>query len=123
LHVPGLALVAAGVLAWGRLPGGVLAYLAAIIAMTLCFLTVRTIGGSPLGELKHRHARRLLQHLEDRPIRTVALVRLVTWLSPGMTYALALSPVRLRDYVLGSALGILLPVAVFISLLGVFFKY
>jgi uncharacterized membrane protein YdjX (TVP38/TMEM64 family) len=123
LHVPGLALVAAGVLAWGRLSGGALAYLAAIIAMTACFVTVRAIGGSPLAELKHRHARRILQHLEDRPIRTVALVRLTTWLAPSMTYALALSSVRLRDYVLGSALGLAIPLAVFASLFGVLFKY
>lgn len=111
LHVPGIVFVAAAVLAWGRLAGGAVAYLGALVAVSLVFVIVRAVGGQPLGELKQPRLRAIMARLEERPIRTVALLRLVLWLAPALTYALALSRIRYRHYVAGSALGLALPVA------------
>ncbi|MCB9621848.1 MAG: DedA family protein, partial [Sandaracinus sp.] len=48
---------------------------------------------------------------ERRPVRVVALLRLILWMAPPLNYALAMSAVRFRDYVVGSALGLILPIA------------
>jgi uncharacterized membrane protein YdjX (TVP38/TMEM64 family) len=111
LHVPGLVFVGAAVLAWGRLGGGALAYVGALVAISVAFAVVRGIGGQPLGELRQPRLRAILARLEERPIRTIALLRLILWLAPAITYALALSRVRYRDYAVGSAIGLVLPVA------------
>ena len=58
---------------------------------------------------------------QERPVRSVALLRLVFWMFPPLNYALALSPVGLRDYVVGSALGLVLPLAVMAALFGSLF--
>jgi uncharacterized membrane protein YdjX (TVP38/TMEM64 family) len=54
----------------------------------------------------------LLGRLDAHPVRVVALLRVVLIHSPQLNYALALSSLRYRDYLLGSALGLVLPVAV-----------
>lgn len=122
LHVPGLVFVATAVMAWGRLAGGALAYLGALIAVSLAFAVVRTVGGQPLGELKQPRVRAILARLEEQPIRTVAVLRLLLWLAPALTYALALSRVKYRHYVAGSAIGLALPVAAAAALFEVYFR-
>jgi len=117
LHVPGLVFVAAAVLAWGRVAGGAAAYLGALVAVSIVFAVVRGVGGQPLGEIRQPRLRALLARLEQRPITTVAVLRLFLWLAPALNYALALSTVRYRDYVAGSAIGLVIPVAVATTLL------
>ena len=65
--------------------------------------------------------RAILARLEERPIRTVALLRLFLWLAPALTYALALSRIRYRHYVAGSAIGLALPVAAAAALFELYF--
>jgi uncharacterized membrane protein YdjX (TVP38/TMEM64 family) len=111
LHVPGLVFVAAAVLVWGRVGGGAIAYLGALVSISFSFFIVRFIGGQPLAEIKRRWVRTILAQLERRPIRTVALLRLILWMAPAVNYALALSSIRYRDYAIGSAIGLAIPVA------------
>jgi uncharacterized membrane protein YdjX (TVP38/TMEM64 family) len=122
LHVPGMVFVAAAVLAWGRVGGGALSYVAALVSVSFGFFVVRAIGGQPLATIKQPRVRALLLRVEERPVLTVALLRLLLWLAPVVNYALALSSVRFRDFVLGSALGLVIPVAVAAAFFGVWFR-
>jgi uncharacterized membrane protein YdjX (TVP38/TMEM64 family) len=122
LHVPGLVFVGAAVLAWGRAGGGAIAYLGALVSVSVSFAVVRGVGGQPLGELKQAWVKKVLAQLERRPIRTVALLRLVLWMAPAVNYALALSPVRYRDYAIGSAVGLAIPVAAAAAFLHFFLR-
>lgn len=122
LHVPGLVFVGAAVLAWGRIAGGAVAYLGALVSISFSFAVVRAIGGQPLGELKQAWLRKMLTQLERRPVRTVALLRLVLWMAPAVNYALALSPIRYRDYAIGSAVGLAVPVAAAAAFLHVLLR-
>jgi uncharacterized membrane protein YdjX (TVP38/TMEM64 family) len=122
VHVPGTLMVAAGILAFGPLWGFPISFLAALVSVTTSFVVVRSVGGAPdRTPMRWAWARRVLEHLDERPVRSVALLRLVFWMFPPLNYALALSPVRLRDYVVGSALGLLLPLAVMAMLFGSLF--
>jgi uncharacterized membrane protein YdjX (TVP38/TMEM64 family) len=124
LHVPGLVFVAAAVLSWGRLAGGAIAYTGAIVSVSLSFAVVRGIGGKALAEVDWKARRwrlvaKLMDQLERRPVATVAVLRMIMWIAPALNYALALSAVRFRDYLLGSAIGLALPLAA----AAAFFQY
>lgn len=110
LHVPGVVFVVVAVLGYGRLLGGGLAYAGALGSLCFGFAVMRGVGGQALagvGVSRRPILRRLLQHLDERPVRSVIVLRLALFLAPALNTALALSQVRFRDYLLGSALGIL----------------
>jgi uncharacterized membrane protein YdjX (TVP38/TMEM64 family) len=112
LHIPGLVFVAAGVLAYGRAQGGALSYAAGILSMTFSFLIVRGVSGQALAEIDRPWLKRAMAWVDARPVLTIAALRTVLVLSPPLNYALALTRVRLRDYVLGSAIGLIPPMLV-----------
>lgn len=113
LHVPGLIFVAGLVLAYGGVSGGVLGYAGALLGQSLNFWLIRTIGGRPLAQGERPLLGRLLSQLESRPLRTVIVLRLVFVLWPAVNYGLAMSSLRYRDYLLASAVGLVVPMGLF----------
>jgi uncharacterized membrane protein YdjX (TVP38/TMEM64 family) len=113
LHLPGWIFLAAAVYAFGRLDGGVLTYIAACVSCVTTFVTIRLVGGDVSATLNRPFAVRLLAQLHAHPVRNVLILRTVFQTLPTLNYALALSGVRLRDYVLGTVLGLPLPIAVY----------
>lgn len=109
-HVPGFVFIGAAILAYGRLEGGVLGYVGALVAVAVAFFVVRGIGGQALTALERPLIRRALAHVDARPILAVAVLRTLLIMTPALTYALALTRIRFRDYMLGSALGLALPI-------------
>lgn len=112
LHVPGFVFVGAASLAYGQGAGTLAAYAGAMGSVTISFLVVRTIGGQPLGGVRRPWMRKMLARLETRPILTVAVLRAIFWLSPALNYGLAMTSVKMRDYLIGSALGLAIPIPV-----------
>ncbi len=112
VHVPGMIFVAAAAFAYGPVNGAAIAYLGALASVSVTFAFVRGVGGKPLATVRWAFARRLLAHLDRRPVLTIALLRLVLWISPPISYALALSGLRFRSCLVGSALGLAIPVPV-----------
>ena len=110
MHVPGTIFLLAARIAYGVIGGGFLAYFGALCAVTASFVFARTLGGRAFAEIRWAPVRRLLARLEDHPVRTIAILRVILWMSPPLNYALAMSTVRFRDYVIGSALGLVAPV-------------
>jgi uncharacterized membrane protein YdjX (TVP38/TMEM64 family) len=116
LQVPGLVFVSAAVLSYGQLGGGVLAYCTGVLSVVFSFFVVRGLGGAALGEIDKPWVKTVLKRLNGRPITTVAVLRIVLLLSPPLNYMLALSTIRFRDYLIGSAIGLFPPIAVFVIL-------
>lgn len=110
LHVPGLVFVGVAVFAYGRLTGGAVALLGAVVAVTVSFLVVRVVGGRLLAEVDRPLMLKLLRPLESHPLRTTIVLRLVFLMLPTLNYALAMTNLSLRHYVLGSAIGLAPPV-------------
>lgn len=111
LHVFGVIFVVAAVLVYGQWLGGLVAYAGALVSISVSFFVIRGLGGQALTEVRWRPAQRMLARLHERPIATIAALRLVLWMLPALNYALAMSGVRFRHYFIGGALGLLLPVA------------
>ena len=116
LQVPGVVFVLVARAAWGPVLGFANAYVGAVVSASLVFLLVRAVGGKPLGEVTWPPARKILGGLERWPVLTIASLRAVMMLNPPLNYALALSPVRQRHHLLGSMLGLVVPVAIVVFL-------
>jgi uncharacterized membrane protein YdjX (TVP38/TMEM64 family) len=110
MHLPGLLFVAAGTFAWGAALGGVIASVAATVAVVVNFAMVRTVGGGALVELRRPVIARIIFSLHRRPKLTMIVTRCLFMTSPLLSTLLALSGVRHRDHALASAVGMLVPI-------------
>lgn len=113
VQIPGWIFLAAAVLALGRVWGGLATYIAAIISCSATFFAIRLVGGSALRNLNGKFVTRLLNQLDAHPIRNIVLLRILFQTVPALNYALALSGVRFRDYLIGTLLGLPLPIALY----------
>lgn len=113
IQIPGWIFLAAAVLALGQSWGGLATYVAASISSVASFLLIRSIGGDALRQLDNRLASRILARLDDAPIRSILLARMLFQTLPALNYALALSGVRFRAYLAGTLLGLPLPIALY----------
>jgi len=113
IQIPGWLFLAAAVLALGQVWGGLATYVAASISCVISFLLIRFVGGDALRQLDNRIVSRILGHLDARPIRSILLARMLFQTLPALNYALAMSGVRFRAYLLGTLLGLPLPIALY----------
>eukprot|EP01062_Namystynia_karyoxenos_P054371 TRINITY_DN44700_c0_g1_i1.p1 TRINITY_DN44700_c0_g1~~TRINITY_DN44700_c0_g1_i1.p1 ORF type:complete len:255 (+),score=84.19 TRINITY_DN44700_c0_g1_i1:69-767(+) len=112
LHVPGVVFIAVGAAAFPLWWACIVNYAAALCSVSTTFAVVRGAGGQLLAEVSSPLLQRGLRRLDSHPIATVALLRSVLFVAPVLNYALAASPLRYREYLLGSALGLATPVTV-----------
>src|SRR5262249_49126259 len=106
----GPVFVGVAVLAYGRAIGTLAAVLGALVSVTVSFIVVRTIAGQPLACVQRPIVRRLLSQIDKRPVAVGAILRVMLQTAPPLNYALAMTQVRLRDHLIGSALGLPLPI-------------
>ncbi|MBM4374322.1 MAG: TVP38/TMEM64 family protein [Deltaproteobacteria bacterium] len=111
-YLPGALFVAAGVLAYGPIGGYAVNLLGGVTATCASFAVARAIGGQPIGDVERPFVRRMLARIDKRPIFWLAALRLVTFISPPLNTALALSRIRFREFAIGSAIGLVVPMAV-----------
>jgi len=117
LFIPGMVFIVAGILAWGPIPGAPLALVGALLAIAISFQFYRTVGGGDaLSAIDKPFVKRILSQLEERPVRTVALLRLFFWASPPVNTAFALSNIDARAHFVGSVLA-MVPVVIVVALI------
>lgn len=119
IQIPGWIFLAAAVLALGRTAGGIATYIAACFSCAVTFFIIRHIGGDALRQIPGRTAARILDQLNAYPVRSIVLLRILFQTLPAINYALALSGVGFPRYMLGTLLGLPLPIAAYC----VFFDY
>lgn len=123
LHLPGMAFVVVARLVFGASAGFALGYVGAVFAVTVSFVVARQLlaaarATSEPWRPRWRFLQRALDRLESHPVQTIALLRLTLWLAAPLSYVLASSKVKVRDQVMGSALGLFAPVLVAVLLSG-----
>lgn len=119
VQVPGAVFLAAAVLALGEVWGGVTTYAAAVVSCVFTFWLIRLLGGDALRKIRGKWAVRLLGGLDAHPVKSIVLMRTLMQTAPALNYALALSGVRFRSYLIGTLLGLPLPIALYC----IFFDY
>ena len=123
LYVPGWVFLVGAVFALGKEWGGVATFIAGLCSSTLSFYVIRYFGGTALRSVNHRWADKLFQHLDKRPIVSVAALRLLFQTLPALTYALALANIRFRHYFVGTFLGLPIPIALYCYFFEIVFQY
>ena len=111
-NVPGLVFIAAAVTLYGPATGYAVALVGAIAAVNLTFALGRATGLGNSAALERPLVKRVTRLLDERPILTLTLLRAVILVSPPVNYALALTRMRHRDFAIGSALGLVIPMLV-----------
>lgn len=106
IGLPSLLFVAVSVYTFGKLEGGALGIMGGILSVNVQFMVARWAGGKPLADTQSGMVAKILKGLDARPIITVMLLRFVVLHSPPVNYALAWSDIKLRDYAVGSAVGL-----------------
>ena len=113
IQIPGWIFLAAAVIALGRTAGGMVTYVAATASCAFTFFVIHYLGGDALGQLKSKTAVKLLARLHSHPVRNIILLRMLFQTLPVVNYALALSGVGFRKYMVGTILGLPLPIALY----------
>ncbi|MHB1084957.1 MAG: TVP38/TMEM64 family protein [Thiobacillus sp.] len=113
VQIPGWVFLAAAVLTLGQMWGGVITYVAACISCVVTFFTIRFVGGDALRQLDGKIAVSLLSRLDAHPVKSILLLRMLFQTVPALNYTLAMSGVRFRAYLIGTLLGLPLPIAVY----------
>jgi uncharacterized membrane protein YdjX (TVP38/TMEM64 family) len=114
IQIPGWLFLAAAVLTLGRDLGGIATYVAACISCVATFLIIRFVGGDCACASSTTGSRAyLLGRLDFRPVASIVLLRMAFQTVPALNYALAMSGVRFRSYVIGTLLGLPLPILLY----------
>jgi uncharacterized membrane protein YdjX (TVP38/TMEM64 family) len=123
LYVPGWVFLVGAVFALGKEWGGVATFIAGLCSSTVSFFLIRRVGGTALRSLNHRWADKIFAQLDERPIVSVTLLRLLFQTLPALTYALALADIRFRHYFLGTFLGLPIPIFLYCYFFDFVFQY
>lgn len=121
-RAPGVVLVGLAIGLYGPFLGGGVAFAGLVVGAVTSFLAFRGLVGfrsepPSKGRLaRWAIARWAFSQLEVRPILAVAVLRCTFWVSPVLSGLLALSPLHVRDYVIGSIIGLAPAVVVMASL-------
>jgi uncharacterized membrane protein YdjX (TVP38/TMEM64 family) len=113
VQIPGLVFLAAAVVALDRFWGGIVTYIAAVTSCALTFFIIRAMGGDALRLLRNRVAVRILRELDAHPIASVGLLRIMFQTAPALNYALAMSGIKFRNYLVGTLVGLPVPIALY----------
>jgi uncharacterized membrane protein YdjX (TVP38/TMEM64 family) len=118
LPIPKLVLLGLGGVLFGPWYGFVYAWLGQITAMTVWFVAARSGFRELARRVVHQHveaARRIDGHLEHRGVAVVAALRLFYFLGTPLSIMLSTTRLRLRDFVAGTAIGVIPAVAVAVA--------
>lgn len=111
-NVPGLVFVAAAVTLYGGHRGYLVALLGAILSVNITFALGRATGLGNSKLLERPMIAKVVAWLHRRPVLSVGVLRLLVVVSPPVNYALSLTKLRFRDFAIGSAVGLVIPVGV-----------
>lgn len=113
IQIPGWIFLAAAVLSLDRFWGGLATYLAAVVSCMFTFWVIRSVGGDALRQINNPYAVRILDNLDKHPAWSTFFLRLLLQTAPALNYALAMSGIRFKSYLIGTLLGLPLPIALY----------
>jgi uncharacterized membrane protein YdjX (TVP38/TMEM64 family) len=113
IQIPGWIFLAAAVLALGKSWGGVATYIAAVVSCGFTFGVIKSLGGDALRQIKSPYAVRIFNSLDRRPVMGVFFLRLLMQTAPALNYALAMSGIKFRHYLMGTVVGLPIPIALY----------
>jgi uncharacterized membrane protein YdjX (TVP38/TMEM64 family) len=113
VFLPATAFTLSAALFWGWKLGGTYAVIGALLCSAFSFELSRYVLGDVASRILRKRIPRLHRLLDHAGARTVLILRLVPGIPfPAFNYGAGLTSLRSRDYLLGSLLGIAVPIYV-----------
>jgi uncharacterized membrane protein YdjX (TVP38/TMEM64 family) len=113
IAIPQVLLVPVGVIALGPWLGFVVVYLGALVGAVIGYLTGRYLGRRPVRRLSGPRMKRLSRSLARRGVVSMIVVNMLPIVSQTIiNLAAGTTHIRFRDFILGTAIGILPPTLV-----------
>ena len=122
-QIPSVLFVLAAGLVWPFWTALPIAFAGAMAAATVAFLVARHVLGKQIADRLPSGWRRYSDAIATNGMRAVAMIRLTTFLHPAMHWVLAGSRVSLRDFLLGTLVGITPAVVLLVALGEVFLDW
>lgn len=108
LLIPGTILSFVGALLFGAYLGTLYTWIGATIGATLAFLVAKSLGRDFVDQLLGGRFAEFERRLEKHGFTSLLILRLLPWFPfNGINFGSGLTRIRLRDYVLATAIGIL----------------
>lgn len=123
IQVPGWIFMAAALLTLGKVGGGLVTYTAAVLSCLVTYVIIGYIGKDALRSINNKYAKKLLGHLDSRPLRSVILLRAFFGTAPVLNYAMALSGVTFNNHIKGTLIGLAIPIFLHTLLFDFFAEY
>jgi uncharacterized membrane protein YdjX (TVP38/TMEM64 family) len=118
LFIPGTLLTAMGAAVFGPYRGFVYVWMGAMMGSGLAFLIGRYLGRDFAASLIGDKLKRFDDAIERNGFATVLYLRLIYFPFTPMNFGMGLTKVRFRDYISGTALGILVGTFIFTFFVG-----
>jgi uncharacterized membrane protein YdjX (TVP38/TMEM64 family) len=71
------------------------------------------VGGDAVQQLRGKLAQRLMSHLHAHPVRNVIVLRTIFQTLAALNFALAMSGIGFRQYMVATLLGLPIPIAAY----------
>ncbi|OUR98673.1 hypothetical protein A9Q84_04465 [Halobacteriovorax marinus] len=113
LYIPGFIFLLAPVLVLGKQKAFFLMFFTGSISCLVSYFLIGYFGKNLLRNFKNQYAQKAFDRLDKRPLQSIFILRLLMQTNPALNYSLAMSGVRFRDYMLGSLLGLPIPIAIY----------
>ncbi len=114
-HLPEVVFIAIGGVLFGGTGGFALGWIGSTAGSTCSFLLARYFLREALQRAvssRFKRIQALDERLERRGFQTVLALRLMLFMAPPLNWAIGVTQVRFRHYILGSALGVIPCIAV-----------
>ena len=113
IQIPGWIFLASAVITLGQFHGGLITYFAAVISCIVTYSLIGFLGQDALRDIQSPMAKRIFSKLDKYPVLSVFSLRTIFQTAPVLNYSLALSGVKFRNYLLGTILGLPIPIFVY----------
>jgi len=102
MNIPGVLFLLIVFMVYDPVDGFIISYVSTLVSMVVHFFFTRALAGEALAEIKQPFIRKQMQKLTATPVRTTIVLRLVLFISPPVNYALAMSSIKFRHFLIGS---------------------
>jgi len=106
LRVPGFIFIILGAIVFERFPAIMYSFIAIATGTSLTFFMARFFLRDTVSKMEIRGVRGLKEKIAKRGFLTVLFLRLVFFLLPPLNWMLGVTPVKYRDYLFGTILGV-----------------
>ena len=117
LGMPGIPWILTAIAVWPPWQAFVLNWLGCLAATAVGFWYARTLGREFVAARLPERMRRFERRVVERGFQTVLAIRLALFIAPYVHWALGLSPIGFRTYMVASGLAYL-PIVAFITFFG-----